>query len=116
MAERRTFSMDGAMRLLTARRMWMASPAFWPRIRSITRRAFCGEVRRYRASALACIVRLLRQFRRLLRGTRGSSARRASRSRCGRLGAVTLEYPGGRKFAQLVAHHVFGDVHRDELL
>src|SRR6478752_7043296 len=59
MAGRSTFAMDGAMRLLVARRIWIASPAFWPRIRSITSRAFCGEVRRYRASALACIVCLL---------------------------------------------------------
>src|ERR1022692_1849629 len=105
MAERSTFSIEGAMRLLTARRMWIASPAFWPRMRSITRRAFCGEVRRYRASALACIVNLLRRLGRLLRGTRGGSAGRSPWTRRYCLGTVTLEYPGRRKFAQLVAHH-----------
>ena len=44
-----------AMRLFTARKMLIASPALWPRIRSTTSRALCGDVRRYRASALASI-------------------------------------------------------------
>src|SRR5258705_7272204 len=39
------------------------------------------------------------------------SGRRSRPSRNG-LGAVTFEYPRGRKFAQLMTHHVFGDVHR----
>src|ERR1017187_5563156 len=29
---------------------------------------------------------------------------------------MPLEGPGGRKFSELVAHHVLRDVHRDELL
>src|SRR5579862_4688496 len=33
----------------------------------------------------------------------------------GSLGGVTLERAGGREFAQLVAHHVFRDVDRNEL-
>src|SRR6266852_3752245 len=58
MAERSTFSIDGATRLLVVRKMLMASPAFWPRIRSITSRAFCGDVRMYLASALTCMLAL----------------------------------------------------------
>src|SRR5579862_3514812 len=102
-AERRTFSMDGEMLLLVARRIWIASPAFCPRIRSITRRAFCGEVLRYRASALASITISLRsrRLRRLLGGS---------------LGRVSLEHPRRRKLAQLVSYHVLGNVHGDELL
>jgi hypothetical protein len=33
----------------------IAVPAFWPRIKSTTSRAFCGDVRTYLASALAII-------------------------------------------------------------
>ena len=40
----------------------------------------------------------------------------ATRLLRGGLHRVPLEMPGGRKLAQLVAHHVLGDVHRDELL
>src|SRR5512138_2832588 len=34
----------------------------------------------------------------------------------GRLSGVSFKRPGGRKFSQLVAHHILGDVHRNELL
>src|SRR5262245_58315487 len=107
MAERRTFSTEGAMRLFVARRIWIASPAFWPRMRSTTSRAFWGDVRMYRASAFACMRRLL-----CLRRWRGRSRGRRCLLRGG-FGRVSLELPGGRKLAQLVANHVFGDVHRD---
>ena len=29
---------------------------------------------------------------------------------------MSFKVPGGGKFAQLMAHHVLGDVHRDELV
>src|ERR1039457_3829948 len=54
-AERRTFSTVGASLLFAARRILMALPARSARIRSTTRRAFCGDVRMYRASALHSI-------------------------------------------------------------
>src|ERR1019366_3342553 len=92
-----TFSTVGAIRLLVVRSVVSAAPAFWPRIRSTTRRAFCGDTRMYRASALilvlASMVPSLCRFGRLL-------GRRFHR--------VALEGPRGRKFAKLVTHHVFG--------
>src|SRR5262249_51403409 len=101
MADCKTFSTVGAMRLLAARSVLRAAPACLPRIKSTTNRAFCAEIRIYLASALACMTILLCRLGRLFR-------RRFHR--------VPLERARGRKFAQLVAHHVFGDVHRDELL
>src|SRR5690348_570353 len=56
MAERSTFSTTGAMRLLVDRRMVIAVPAFWPRIKSTTSRAFCGVVRTYLASDLTSMA------------------------------------------------------------
>jgi len=55
MADCSTFSTVGAMRLLVVRSVVNACPAFWPRIRSTTSRAFCGEIRMYLASAFACM-------------------------------------------------------------
>src|SRR5450755_4151367 len=101
MAERSTFSIDGAIRLLVVRKILIASPAFWPRIRSTTSRAFWGDVRKYLASALASIAYLSS-------GPSLSRLRRLLGRRC--LGRVSLEHPGGRKFAQLVPHHVLGDI------
>src|SRR5271157_4019113 len=101
MAERKTFSTIGAMRLFTDRRMVIACPARCPRIRSTTRRAFCGEVRMYLASALASIsLTSLSLCRRFFGGG---------------LGGVPFIGPRGRKLAQFVAHHVFRDVDGDEL-
>src|SRR5581483_3965538 len=100
MAERRTFSTAGAIFLFAARRMLMACPARWPRIRSTTNRAFCGDVLMYLASALASMsVPLCR-----LGGLFGRG-----------LGGMTLEGPRGRKLAELVPNHVLGDVYRNEL-
>src|SRR5579872_7372846 len=107
MADCSTFSTVGAMRLLVVRSVFNAAPACWPRIRSTTSRAFCGEIRMYRASAFASIISsqltafALSGLSRLLRG---------------RFHRVALERPRGRKLAQLVSHHVLGDIHRDELL
>src|SRR5271154_4843044 len=107
MAESKTFKTVGAMRLLVWRKMMRASLAERPRIKSTTSRAFCGDDRIYRASALACMI--------------GSYEVRSS----GRLGALlrrrgfdrmSLEHARWGKLAQLVAHHVFGDVHGNEFL
>src|SRR5690242_12688027 len=104
MADCSTFSTVGAMRLLAARSVFNAAPAFCPRIRSTTRRAFCAETRIYLASALACMpVSLF--FLRRLPGLLGRG-----------LDRVALERPGGRELAQLVPHHVLGHVHGNELL
>src|SRR5215471_1421570 len=100
MAEWRTFSTAGAMRLLVLRSVVMAAPAFWPRIRSTTSRAFCGEIRMYLASALASMKSSLCRLRRLLGG---------------RLHGVAFERPGRRKLAELVSHHVLRDVDGNEL-
>src|SRR5258708_5890798 len=55
-ADSSTFRIVGAIRLLVVIRMLRASPHFLPRIRSTTRRTFCGDTRRYRASALAILT------------------------------------------------------------
>src|SRR5262249_10133868 len=74
-ADRTPFSTEGAMRLLVVRKILMASPAFWPRIRSTTSRTFWGDVRMYLASALACMFDPLgRGFCRLLRRRLGCVA------------------------------------------
>src|ERR1022692_4877066 len=106
MADCSTFSTVGAMRLLTLRNVVNAAPACMPRIKSTTRRAFCGETRMYLASALTWVLAsimpsLCRRFGRLLRG---------------RLHRVPLKGARGRELAQLVPHHVLGDVYRNELL
>src|SRR5438067_7691322 len=99
-----TFSTVGAIRLLVVRSVVSAAPAFCPRIRSTTRRAFCGEIRMYLASALACMpsleILLLCRLRRLLRS---------------RLHRVAFERARGRELAQLVSDHVLGDIHGNKL-
>src|ERR1039458_5828487 len=102
MADCSTFSTVGAMRLLAARKALNAAPACMPRMRSTTRRAFCGETRMYLASALDSILFLLCRLGRLLRGRR--------------FHRVTPEAARGRKLAHLVPHHVFGDIDRNEFL
>src|SRR6476646_2761336 len=112
MADFSTFSTVGAMRLLVVRSVVIACPACCPRIKSTTSRAFCGETRMYLASALASMFKLplaslpppsLRRFRRLLSRRRGRGFHR-----------MPLELPRGRKFAELVPHHVLGDIHRNK--
>src|SRR6266849_2282195 len=55
MALRKTFSMCLAARLGVKRSVCNAACAFCPRIKSITKRAFCGDMRTCRASACASI-------------------------------------------------------------
>src|SRR3982751_1432665 len=102
-ADRSTFSTSGAKRLLVARRIVIALPACWPRMRSMTRRAFCADPLTYLASALASILRVPFQLR--LRTLLGGSLRR-----------VALERTRGRKLAELVPDHVLRHVHGNELL
>src|ERR1700677_129016 len=103
MAESSTLRMVGAMRLLVWRKIMRASLAERPRIRSITSRAFCGDDRMYRASALACMVVPLGGLGALLGGRRS-------------LHRMAFKHTRGRKLTQLVAHHVFGNVDRNEFL
>src|ERR1700732_801534 len=105
MADCSPFSTVGAMRLLTVRKVVSAAPAFLPRIMSTTSRAFCGETRIYLASALACIRSSFIPL---------PLCRLGSLLRSG-LHRVALEGPGRRKLAQLVPHHVLGDIHRNKL-
>src|SRR5579864_3849579 len=112
MADFSTFSTVGAMRLLVVFSVVIACPACWPRIKSTTSRAFCGETRMYLASALASMSLSPRLRLRLRRLSRLLGSSRC----CRRLHRVPLELPGRRKLAQLVPHHVLGDVNRDELL
>src|SRR5450759_3812758 len=106
-----TFSTVGAMRLLVVRSVVNAAPACWPRIRSTTSLAFCGETRIYRASAFACMLSSMPSV-----VTHECLGRLRARLRRRHLHRVSLEGAGWRKFAQLVSHHVLGHIHRDELL
>src|SRR5262245_40988008 len=106
MAERSTFSISVATDFFVKRSTASASEALRPRIRSITRPAFWADVRTYLAVALTSNI--------------------ASPSGLGRwtgdlghllhLRGVALELARRGELPQLVAHHVLGDVDRDELL
>src|ERR1051326_1379514 len=115
MAERSTFSIWLATRFFVNRKMLMAAPAFLPRMRSITRRAFWGDTRMYLAVARASIVSPDSELR--LCSARGASLRGGSRpwsgsgshARCllrRHFHTVTFERPGRRELSQLVAHHI----------
>src|ERR1035438_7791385 len=107
MADSRTFSTIGAMRLLVVRNTVRAASACRPRMRSTTRRAFCGEIRMYLASAFTIwSASMLSSLCCRLGGLLG----------CSRLHRMAPKSPRRRKLAQLVPHHVLRDVHRDELL
>src|SRR5512138_2080690 len=96
-------------------------------MRSATTRTLRGVMRRYRRDALASIVSSPLLLRRRGRsgggrgagGSRGGAgrARGAGGSRLDRLlvAGVAMEGAGGGELAQLVAHHVLGDEHGDEL-
>src|SRR6185312_10846483 len=127
-ALRSVFSMSRAMRFFVKRSVCSASSARCPRIKSITSRAFCGETRTNRVSAVPCIcpsvcvgVAIVYPLS-LCRSSAGSGWSGSPRSRrsgspferC--LDGVALERPRGRKFAKLVAYHLFGDVNGDKLL
>src|ERR1019366_585647 len=110
MADCSTFSTVGAIRLLTVRSVVMAAPACLPRIISTTRSAFCGETRMYLASALIWVLGSMVYL------YMPASLCRLGGFLGGRFYRMAFEHAGGRKLAQLVSHHVFGDVHRNEFL
>src|SRR5258706_4920076 len=120
MAERSVFSMSRATDFLVKRRMERASAAFFPRIRSRTSPAFWAEVRMYFAVAFTSSMAISLGLRSAATGGGGRAAgagggRRRHLGHLLDLGGVTLEMAGGRELAQLVAHHVLGDVDGDEL-
>src|SRR4051812_42109047 len=85
-----------------------------PRIRSMTSRAFCGDILINLPVALLIIYRLL------LSGLRSGHRRRCTggsdRLVLAAAGAVPFKRSCGRKFTELVTHHVFRDVHGNEFL
>src|SRR5438128_12623887 len=106
MAERSAFSTSRATDFLVKRRIARASVAFLPRIRSSTSPAFWAEVRMYLLVALTSSSAICVSL----------GLRAGDLGRLLHLGGVALERPRGRELAQLVADHVLGDIHRDELL
>src|SRR4029450_9755495 len=113
MAERSAFSMSRAMAFLVKRRMESASAAFLPRISSSTSPAFWAEERMYLSVALTSSMPASLRL-----GSRRRARARARARGLGHLlhlGGVALERAGGRELAQLVADHVLGDVHGNEL-
>src|SRR4051812_5349156 len=95
--------MVGAMPFFMNVKVVIASSARRPLIAFSTRRAFCGDTRINRASALNSIAVL-------------SLSRRLCRGLCGRLHRVSLERTGHRELAEFVADHVFRHIDRDKLL
>src|SRR3990172_1587646 len=115
MAERSTFSSGPQARLFVFWRIARASAARFPRMRSMTRRAFEGDPLTYLAVAFASTISPPLASLRTLRSLRRWGGRRDLRFSCG-LGGMAAERPGGRELAELVTHHILGHVHRNELL
>src|SRR5882724_3048462 len=100
MAECSTFSTVGAIRLFTVRSVMIASFTLRLRMRSTTRRAFCGDT-------LICLASALTSMKfpftcRFPIVTAGLRLRRLF----ARLGHVPFERAGRGEFAQFVTHHV----------
>src|SRR3990172_7701299 len=85
-----------------------------PRTRSATSRPFWAESLTPRSFAVVFMPLSSRLGRRWRRACLLVGRRRRGRRRPGL--RVPLENPGMREFAELVADHVLGDVHRDMLL
>src|SRR5688572_17064358 len=124
MAERSVFSMSRAMDFFVKWRMESASAAFLPRMSASTSPAFWADVRRYFevavTSSIAGLLRLSAAGAAAGRGARPTALRAAARSARDLrdlldLGRMALEGARGRELAELVADHVLGDVHGDEL-
>src|SRR5206468_5551149 len=82
-----------------------------PRMSSQTRPAFCAEVRMPRAVAIASTMALPLRCRAAARArARGRSGWRCGRRGLFRLRGVPLERARRRELAELVTHHVLGDV------
>src|SRR5262245_12434834 len=108
-----------AMRLRENSRSASAVSTLLPRISCASRLSFCGETRKFRATALASLSESTRSrfalpivFR--LRLTLASGRRFCPHSLL--VAAVTVEGPRRRKLAELVADHVFGDADGNVLL
>src|SRR5690606_25215919 len=93
-AERSTFSTTRLAFCGEKRRTARASSTLLPRIISVTSRALRGDSRTYRATARASMA----------------CSSSLQRGRALRMVAVTPEGPRRGELAQLVAHHVLGDV------
>src|SRR5690606_37844961 len=112
MADSTSFLISAAAFLSENLSRLTARSAGRPRTWSATRRAFCGEMRAVRSTA----VRLLASVRaRLVSSCLARFALSMVRSLPARLlvATVTLEGPGEGEFAELVANHVLVDQHRD---
>src|SRR6202142_1435242 len=121
-----------AMRLRENSRSASALATFLPRIICATRLSFCGLTRIIRLTALASLSGRLRSCALLPMTSLDSLAGRrrgaGSRRRCARrrrrggrtlgfaIGAVAVEHPARREFAELVTDHFLGHHHRDVLL
>src|SRR6266446_6098271 len=115
MAERTTRPSGSAVDFGRFSSIEMASSALLPLMRSVTKRAFLGESRRYRADAFTSTSSTRPYVRRALggagsrgrsRGGRGGGARRLGG--CDRA-AVSTEAPRRRELAEPVTDHVLGD-------
>src|SRR5712691_7677445 len=118
MAERTTRPSGSAVDFGRFSRIEMASSALLPLMRSVTRRAFLGESRRYRAEAFTSTLGTCPHVGGAL-GRAGTGRRRGPRrnNRARRLGRrdrapVPAEAPRGRELAEPVADHVLGDEDR----
>src|SRR6267378_4813158 len=126
-ALRSTFSMCLAARFCVYFSVCSASCAFAPRIKSITSRAFCGDIRTCRASACAsidpvcvctsAIALCLRRCGCCCRWCCAASWWCHARGFLERHPhAVALERTRRRKFSQLVPDHLLGHIHGNEFL
>src|SRR6476659_3240352 len=95
------------MRFLENSRSAKAVSTFLPRIICATRLSFCGDTRRFLATAWAWLSGSLRSRLALPMLLRPHSFLVA---------AVAVEGAGRRELAELVADHVLGHVHRHVLL
>src|SRR4030042_1373411 len=102
-AERTTLETALAPILGVCVRMFRASSTRFPRTRSALRRVFCGDRRRYLATARVSIMPPSGRLR-----------------RCLQLGfpvpGMAEEGAGGSKFSQFIPYHVFRHKNRNELI
>src|SRR4030042_871900 len=102
-AERTTLETALAPTLGVCVRIFRASSTFFPRMRSALSRVFCGDKRRYLATARVSMMPPSGRLR-----------------RCLQLGfpvpGMAEEGAGGRKFSQFIPYHVFRHKNRNELL
>src|SRR6185369_9908216 len=124
-ADWRSLPTVAATRFFVKSRVLRAFSTLWPLMRSNTNRAFCGDTRMNRACArnsISCLFAIPKFLKlRLRRGRRRRSRSSwnscwTSRSFGCRLHRVSLEGAREAEFTELVADHVFGHIHENELL